>query len=225
MKNLLFLVPTILLATNFCLWIMLGRQKERRLSSKEEIYEAMQDEVYQKNTLHLDVVAGEANIEIYWKLCKIIQNKLSEGSLEMVNFIIGPSLSTWETEKTVLDHLDKIKPEFQKPGKIKELHPLFQLLLDYPDKVNVYYKKPNTKIENEPHFVLTDTLIYTERPHKPLNESKAMIIENPNILMRNKYSKKLDNIKTGTEVVKLTTEKEVWETASFSYFQPKLVAS
>lgn len=225
MKNLLFIFPTIFIFVNFYFWITLGRQKERKLSSKEEIYNVMQDDVYQRNTQNIDVVAGEANIEIYDKLCSITKRKLVDASLESASFIVGPILSTWDSQQEVIRISDqKIKSEYQITGKIKDLHPIFELFLDFPEKVSVYIKKSNSNIENEPHFVLTDSLVYKERLHKPLDENKAVIIENPNRWMHNKYRKKLDEIKASSEVIKLNSEKDVWSNVRFGFFQKRTSA-
>lgn len=125
MKNLLFIFPTIFLFVNFYFWFTLGRQKERKLSSKEEIYNVMQDDVYQKNTQNINVVAGEANIEIYDKLCAITKRKLIDASLKSASFIVGPILSTWDSQREVLGSDQKIKSDYQTTGKIKDLHPIF----------------------------------------------------------------------------------------------------
>lgn len=95
--------------------------------------------------------------------------------------------------------------------------------MDFPEKVSIYIKKSNTDIENKPHFVLTDSLVYRERLHKPLDENKAVIIENPNKWMQNKYRKKLDEIKESSEVIKLNSEKDVWSNVRFGFFQKRMI--
>ncbi len=123
------LIVVLCLVAYFYLWSLIGSQKERRLSSKEEIYEAMKNDVYQKSTSTLNVVAGEANIEIYSVLCDIVHEKIKDHSLKFATFMLGPIVSTWESNKTLLDSANQIKCEARQSGEfLKILNLSYRLL-------------------------------------------------------------------------------------------------
>lgn len=196
------------------------RQKEQLLSSREEIYRAIGNKVYQRNTKKIEIVAGEANIEIHEKLCKIIRDNLESKVLQTATLTIGPVMSSWENNKQFLNDNGFIKEEFHNAEVTRKLHPIFGLFLDYPENISIYYKKETASESNinEPHFVLTDSLIYVEEYHEPLAEKKALIVEKPNYFMRKRYNEKISRIKNDPNVLKINKEDDIYNQVKIGYF-------
>lgn len=200
------------------------RQKEQLLSSREEIYRTIGNKVYQRNTKKIEIVAGEANIEIHEKLCEIIRDNLESKVLQTATLTIGPVMSSWKDNKQFLNDDGFIKEEFYNAKVTRELHPIFGLFLDYPKNISIYYKKETASESNinEPHFVLTDSLIYVEEYHEPLAEKKALIVERPNYFMRKRYNEKISRIKNDPNVLKINKEDDIYNHVKTGHFCARL---
>jgi len=175
-------------------------QKESIVRGRDEIYMSM-NKVYQKKTKTLKVLAGEANKNVYIKLCELIEQKFDEGTLQKVIFAVGPTISIFSEDMKYIDSNGKFNNQID---SIIELHPIFKLYQKYNQQVEIYYKKNNEYI-NDSHFVITDNILYVEKPHQPLEETDAVIINNPNPFLKYKYQRKIKNLLNKNDLIKINS--------------------
>lgn len=171
----------------FSLYLVLPiiRQKDKFIFDENELKESLQ-KIYRNVSGEIFVHAGEANVNTYSQLKPIIESFLGdpEGkSKNRVIFVLGPVISVkpeiYEKLQKDIDNLS-----------LKEIHPLFELLLDYSDskRVDIYYKKDDS-FKDINHFAIGGKYLYMEAFHKPLQERKAILVENPVSGLREKYEK------------------------------------
>lgn len=167
----------------FSLYLVLPiiRQKDKFIFDENELKESLQ-KIYRNVSGEIFVHAGEANVNTYSQLKPIIESFLgAPKSKNRVIFVLGPVISVkpeiYEKLQKDIDNLS-----------LKEIHPLFELLLDYSKRVDIYYKKDDS-FKDINHFAIGGKYLYMEAFHKPLQERKAILVENPVSGLREKYEK------------------------------------
>jgi len=182
------------------------KQRVKLISDREELFELLKG-IYEfklRNKAKIFVFGGEANKEVYEKLYPLIYEKLKGGEIREVSFVVGPEISIYREDE---ERIEK--------GNVKlaEIHPIFKLKQEFPEAVRVYIKRDNS-LANVNHFVTVEdeegntTLVYVEALHRPLQESRAVLIEKPNFLVSRKYRK------LRSEILKLVTEGKIKEVGS-----------
>jgi len=194
--------------------MILIRQNERVIGNKGELYAAI-EEVYSRHISNLKVVAGEANKEIYEKLCPKMKKLLNENPKDTISIVIGPNISIFKEDLNMVDENGKLKTA----SDSSKIHPIFNLKTDAElgSRVSIYYKT-GTKYSDESHFILSDQLIYNEKPHRLLQETVAVIIEQPNVLMKKSYVKDFNRIINYQSVEELFSEQDIKEKVTFENF-------
>jgi len=168
----------------FLAFLML-RQKVTKLKSREEIFELLESGVYNETKV-LHVLAGEANIQIYAKLCPGIEKSIKEKPDADATFVVGPELSYWNKMKELVGD-DHHLVGGCSDDAVLDMHPLFRLFNKYPSNVKLYCK---TGPNNERHFAVGDDFLYIEKYHKPLGEDGAVFIKNPSFFLKKRYQQK-----------------------------------
>ncbi len=193
------LVAFVLLSLYF-VWPII-RQKDRFIFSEDELKRSLQ-EIYENVSGEVFVHAGEANVKTYSQLKPVIENFLNKNPQNKVNFVIGPIISV---KSEIYKQLQENKFS---DLKLEELHPLFDLLFKYPGKVNIYYKKDDS-FKDINHFAIGGNYLYMEAFHKPLQERKAILVENPVSGLRKKYEKfKKLLLNSKSKIIRLSPDKE-----------------
>jgi len=174
------------------------RNKSDLVSLLESLYSGVEGSV--------KIVAGEANKAVYERICKLIEKAIDEGRISLLEIVVGPEISVYSRDLKLLDGDGRIKESVLNPHKI---HPLFNLMKKYPDKVKIYYKT-DASFLNVRHFAIVENgkkLLYVEKLHSPLQESEAVLIENPNPVLLRKYKKLFSKIINSGRVTPLQPEK------------------
>lgn len=195
------------------------RQKEIYLGTQNELYNAYYGGIGNVQPNNLCINAGEANIVFYEPFAKRLDEKLQQNSGFEVSVVFGPKLSTFASNKVFLDERKKdffIPKNDITSDELFGLHPLFALKNKYPNRVRLYLKQSN----NDSHFAIIDgdknkRFLYIEKPHLPLNETEAMLFENPNPVLWKKYKK------ISEDMIKSNEELEIGaiNTVPFAFFQ------
>ena len=175
---IIFMFIVSLIGLLYFVWLV-ARQKYKIILSEGELKESLKD-IYRNVKGEVFVHAGEANFKTYSQLKPVIENFLNQDPENRVVFVLGPVISVSEDvfRKLRERKLDELAPE--------EIHPLFDLLLKHPDKVELYYKKDDF-FRDINHFALGGKYLYMEAFHKPLEERKAILVENPTFPLKKKY--------------------------------------
>jgi hypothetical protein len=163
------------------------------------------------------IVAGEANKTVYERICKLIEKAINEGRISLLEIVIGPEISVYSEDLKLLDEDGRIRECVSNPHTI---HPLFSLMKKYPDKVKVYYKT-DASFLNVRHFAIVENgkkFLYVEKLHSPLQESEAVLIENPNPILFGKYKKLFNEIINSGRVTPLQPELKKLKVVRFSDF-------
>ena len=181
-------------------WLV-ARQKYKIILSEAELKESLKN-IYSHVKGEIFVHAGEANVETYSQLEPVIEDFLNQAPENKITFVLGPVISVTEEtyRKLKSGKFDEINPE--------DVHPLFRLLLKYPEKVTIYYKKDDL-FKDINHFAIGGKYLYMEAFHKPLEERKAILVENPIFTLRKKYEEfKKFLLNSGNHVVKLSPDEK-----------------
>lgn len=198
-------------AAHLYLVIMLLFQRVKKLRSRDEIFDFLEDGVYSR-TNDLRVLAGEANIGIYHKLCADIDKALSNRQNAKATFIIGPELSYWNKNSRYLK--DGFISDGCSDPTVLQMHPLFPLIGKYPNRLSVFLK---TDANNEPHFAVGDDFVYVESNHKPLEESTAMFIDHPSILLKLKYRRKYRKFMSDNKLQEIKSAQDIKRFVKFNH--------
>lgn len=189
------------------------RQKETVLRDKQAIYRFLSNRRY-PDAMSLAIVAGEANVEFYGDFCPLLRETfLKQGGASKVTFVIGPKLSTWSKNQPMIGANGLPLPNLS-TEQLLAMHPILQLRHDFPDHVEIYLKQNN----QYHHFALAGNALYVEEPHEPLKESKAIWIDNPNPWLQKKYAKKLQELVSSGNAVKIESDNDISSRIPFGYF-------
>lgn len=178
------------------------RARRTFVKDKTELINLLES-FYKEVSGDVKVVAGEANKVVYEKICKLMDKAIKEGKISQLEIVIGPQVSVFPDDLKLLNEDGTIKQEVVSPHKI---HPLFELLKKYPDVVKVYYKT-DASFLNVRHFAIVENgkrFLYVEKLHSPLQESEALLVENPNPILFRKYKKLFEKVVRDKSVVPLT---------------------
>lgn len=193
------------------------RQRETVLPDKQAIYGFLSRQGY-AGTPALSIVAGEANVEFYGDFCPMLRASLLAGETEgKVTFVIGPKLSTWETNRAAIG-ASGLPVEGLRVEQLIGLHPVLQLRHDFPERVDLYLKRDN----QYPHFaVVGKNALYLEEPHEPLRESKAIWIDKPNPWLLRKYNSKLRELIDADNATKIANDADIARIPFGYYVSPE----
>ncbi len=161
----------------FFVWLV-ARQKYRIILNEKELRECLKD-IYRRVNGEVFVHAGEANVKTYSQLKPVIEEFL-KNSQNRVIFVLGPVISV---DKEVYKKLQNSRID---DLLLEKIHPVFELLLKHPDKVYVYYKKDDA-FSDINHFAIGGRYLYIEAFHKPLEERRAVLVENPTFALKSDY--------------------------------------
>jgi len=160
-------------------WFIL-RGRVEYVKDRGELLEKLEN-LYGQFSGYIFVLAGEANKSMYEKLYSVVRESIRKGEVKKLKIVVGPEISIYPEDRDCLDSEGKAK----NIECFKNLHPLFKLLSEFPEKIEVYYKIDNS-LSNQRHFVLMidffKSYLYVEALHKPLQESRAILIHRPNVL-------------------------------------------
>jgi hypothetical protein len=186
--------------------ILWGLRAERTFVRNKSDLVSLLESLYSGVEGSVKIVAGEANKAVYERICKLIEKAIDEGRISLLEIVVGPEISVYSRDLKLLDGDGRIKESVLNPHKI---HPLFNLMKKYPDKVKIYYKT-DASFLNVRHFAIVENgkkLLYVEKLHSPLQESEAVLIENPNPVLLRKYKKLFSKIINSGRVTPLQPEK------------------